>query len=369
MPSILFVIDAMPLGGGPFICYSLISALDSAVLRPCVVTLFSQGPLGQKLEREGVPSLCLGLQHPFRLTQLRKFLPDIVSFAEHHDTCLVHAHLSASGLYGGLAARALGVPAVFTVHGELSRSFPFRLAEMGIRHLFGTIVGVSHRGEAEIRRYSFPNKKRRFLHIHNGIDTLYWQQEPGNFSQFPKDGTTIRIAMVANFFKEKDHWTAIESFRLFSRKYDDSLLLLAGAGEERNRVESWVRGLGLRNVVFVGTVENIKALLIQTDIFLLASLSEEISIAVLEAMAMGLPVVASNVGGMREIITHEVDGVLVPPRDPDALFKALDELVQKPMLRKSIGQKAQERVASAFSLHTMTDAYHSLYHELVGPLP
>ena len=364
---ILFVVDAMILGGGPVVCYNLIRSLNSTHFNPCVIALFSKGPLGERLESEGVPLLCLNLRRPFRLTQIRKFLPEIVSFARAHNVCLVHAHLMASGLYGGLAARTLGVPAVFTAHGELSRRFPLCLVEVGIRHLSGTLVGVSRCGEAEIRRYSLFRKGRRFLHIYNGIDTLYWTRDAYTADRFPKDEKRICITMVANFFREKDHRTAIESFRLFSAKYANSLLTLAGEGEERTRVEGWAREMGLQNVVFAGEVEDIKALLARTDIFILSSLSEGFGIAVVEAMAMELPVVASDVGGMREIITHEVDGVLVPPKDPGALFKALDKLVRQPMLRESIGKKARERVVSTFSLDTMTNAYLSLYRELMEP--
>jgi glycosyltransferase involved in cell wall biosynthesis len=278
----------------------------------------------------------------------------------------VHAHLLAAGLYGGLAARIMKVPAVYTAHGVLAVNAPLRFAEIAIRHLFRAIVGVSRHGEIELRRYILGKKRQKVRCIYNGIDTDYWVMTPGREQLFPRDGRSIKLTMVANFFKEKDHWTALEAFLLFRGKYPNSCLTLAGDGEQRDQVESWVRQIQISNVLLTGAVEDIRSLLMRTDIFVLASFTEGISIAVLEAMAMGLPVVASDVGGMREIITHGVDGFLVPPRDPQAFFQAVDTLIAQPLLRVSLGQKARERVISAFSVTAMTSAYQSLYHELLG---
>lgn len=367
---ILFVVDEMIAGGGPVVCYNLIKSLEPTKFKPCVVTLFSKGALGERLESTGIPFLCLNLKNPFNPLQIKNSLSHIILFAKAHDVCLLHAHLTASGLYAGLAAKVLHIPVLFTVHGELSKRFFLRLIEIGVKQLFETLVGVSHRVTEEMRRFSFLKRNQRVLQIYNGIDTSYWACETNSSSGitecFPKSDRGIHITMVANFFIEKDHYTAIESFRLFYEKYNNSFLILIGDGEKRTCVEKWTRDMKFENVIFTGRVEVVRAWLTRTDIFVLASTSEGISIAVLEAMSMGLPVVASDVGGMREIITHEVNGILVPPKDPVALFEAMDRLVQDSIFRKAIRNKARERVVSTFSLEAMVGAYHAVYQDLLA---
>jgi hypothetical protein len=105
-PAILFVIDKMVRGGGPVVCQKLVQSLCGTPYRPCVVTLFGKGKIGEELADAGFPLLSLDICRPFRLRQILNHVPSIVSFARSHRVGLVHAHLTASGLYGGLAARA-----------------------------------------------------------------------------------------------------------------------------------------------------------------------------------------------------------------------------------------------------------------------
>ena len=358
--AILFVIDAMIRGGGPKVCYELIRALPADRYRPCLVTLFEMGSLGEALAAAGVPSLCLSLRHPFHPRQLLAALPRITAFARQQQARLLHAHLTAAGLYGGLAARRLGLPALFTIHGQLSRRLPLRWVERGVRQLFPLLVAVGRQVEQETKR-NLLTSGRQVLQVYNGIDTAYWQPLS------PREtNREIHITMVANFFREKDHATAIEAFRLLQERCDTRLRLqLVGEGETRSAVERQVGELGVANIDFLGAVADVRDILAQTDIALLASFSEGISLAVLEAMAMGLPVIASDVGGMREILTNGVEGLLVPPGDPESLCRALERLVQDAGLRASLGMRGRAKVEAQFSLAAMVSAYVESYDQLM----
>jgi glycosyltransferase involved in cell wall biosynthesis len=360
---ILFVIDAMIRGGGPRVCFDLIRALPDDRFRPCLVTLFEAGSLGEALAAEGVPALCLSLRRPFHPCQLLRGLPRLVAFARQHQVRLLHAHLTAAGLYGGLAARHLGLPALFTIHGALARRLPLRWVEVGVRELFPLLVAVGQEVEREAKQHLLAPCGHRVLQVYNGVDTGYWSPPRRR-----RDGGEVCIAMVANFFREKDHLTAIEGFRRLRERWQGPVrLLLVGEGETRRQVEDQVARTGVANVEFLGPVADIKALLERTDIALLASFSEGISLAVLEAMAMGLPVVASDVGGMREILSEGAEGFLVPPGDPESLAGALGRLVQDAGLRASLGAQGRARVEERFSLRAITSAYMEAYDKLMEP--
>ncbi len=360
--SILFIIDAMIQGGGPKVCYELIRALPADRYKPCLVALFELGSLGEALVAAGVPTLNLSLRHPFSPQQLLAALPQITAFARQQEVRLLHAHLTAAGLYGGLAARRLGLPALFTIHGQLSRRRPLRWVERGVRQLFPLLVAVGHQVEQETKSNLLAPGRRRVLQVYNGIDTAYWQPPPTRDAA----RSELCITMVANFFREKDHTTAIEAFRRLQQRCQARIRLqLVGDGEGRSAVERQVGELGLNNVDFLGAVDGTRAILTQTDIALLASFSEGISLAVLEAMAMGLPVVASDVGGMREVLADGMEGLLVPPGDPESLCCALARLAQDARLRAEMGKRGRAKVEAQFSLAAMTSAYMDSYDKLM----
>ena len=131
-------------------------------------------------------------------------------------------------------------------------------------------------------------------------------------------------------------------------------------------MEGYVRRTGVGGVGFPGTVGDVRGLLTTTDIFVLASFTEGISISVLEAMAMGVPVVASDVGGMSEIIRDTTHGVLVRPQSPEALFQALDGLVNRPEGLRTMRIEARKRVVDSFSVEVTVCRYKALYRQILG---
>jgi glycosyltransferase involved in cell wall biosynthesis len=124
--------------------------------------------------------------------------------------------------------------------------------------------------------------------------------------------------------------------------------------------------LGLaERVHFLGNRRDVPDLLGAMDIFVLPSHSEGVSLAVLEAMAAGLPVIVSEVGGLPEIVRHEENGLLIPPKDPEALAKSLAQLLDSPDLAKRLGAKAREHIQEKYSLEQMSRAVNEAYDELV----
>jgi len=147
---------------------------------------------------------------------------------------------------------------------------------------------------------------------------------------------------------------------------------IIGAGPEHSRVLYTVDDLNLKeHVHLLGQLppDDVRRRLQQADVFLLASLSEGISNAVLEAMACGLPVVTTDCGGMREAVADGVEGFVVPVRDPAAMAEALRKLAADPELRAIMGQRARERILGEFTLEQQTQQFLALYRDVLEQQP
>ena len=180
---------------------------------------------------------------------------------------------------------------------------------------------------------------------------------------------TVVIGTVGRMEEVKDQINLAQSFiRLVENQHDGIRflrLVMIGDGALHQSVQSMLEEAGLDEVVWMpGERENIPALLNAMDIFVLPSLAEGISNTILEAMASGLPVVATNVGGNSELVLDEVTGFLVPRSNPDALSNAIQRYIDSPDLRREHGVNARRRCEEMFSISNMVDRYMHIYDKL-----
>jgi L-malate glycosyltransferase len=185
-----------------------------------------------------------------------------------------------------------------------------------------------------------------------------------------------RIVTVANLRQEKAHDVLLHAAQLVLRRYPDAEFLLAGDGPRRLELESLAHRLEIASRVrFLGHCDDVPALLSECDAFVLPSLSEAFPNGVLEGMAAGLPVIASRVGGILELIEHQRTGVLVPPGDSRALGYALLDLIGWDVHAAALGRAARHAVETKYSFERMVAAYERLYaselarHAVVAPSP
>jgi glycosyltransferase involved in cell wall biosynthesis len=165
----------------------------------------------------------------------------------------------------------------------------------------------------------------------------------------------------------KDQANLIHAFARVRERVPEAVLLLIGDGTLRGELERLAGELGLMDAVrFLGDRSDVDRLLRGLDIFALSSLSEGYSVALLEACAAGLPIVATDVGGNREIVRDQNNGLLVPAADPDALAAALGRLLQAPELTSTMGRAGRKWVLAEGSLRTMAERYLRLYAQPGG---
>lgn len=341
---------------------------------PVVCALQEPGALASELDRMGVPLMVVP-----RRPGLDPGLPmRLSSWLQREGIDLVHTHNPSPHLYGALAAAITrrsgrssgsgrGPRVVHTKHG---RNYPGVRRKVLVNRLASSltdrVVAVSEDARAVAVDVEGVNPAK-VVTILNGVDTEEYR--PGDAASarallgVPEGG--YHVGCVARLSPEKDHATLLAAFASLRARRPDAHLTLVGDGPLRKELEADAgrRGLG-EAVTFAGTRGDIAALLPGFDVFALSSRTEGISLTLVEAAAVGLPIVATRVGGNPEIVRDGETGLLVPAGDPEALAAALDAVASKPD-RSEMGRRGRARMVERFSVDTMVQAYEDLYAEVL----
>lgn len=175
-----------------------------------------------------------------------------------------------------------------------------------------------------------------------------------------------RIVTVANLRPEKAHEVLIDAFASLSRTHPDLELLVVGTGGCGEELRSLAAERGVASQVrFLGHRDDVPALLSESDVFVLTSRSEAFPNSVMEAMAAGLPVIATAVGGVPELVQHRANGILIPADDRAAVVQALRDLIDDPAGAAALGRAARETIQSRFSFTRMVSSFEDLYLDLL----
>jgi sugar transferase (PEP-CTERM/EpsH1 system associated) len=284
---------------------------------------------------------------------------------------IVHCHNFGPLIYGsvsGRLARTAGV--VYTAHGRYSSSRLGR-AVFRRRWLVDRIVTVSDDAR-EVAIASGGVRPDRVVTLINGIEVERFAGDPGDEVRarrrelgLPQDAFVFGI--VARLTAVKDHPNLFEAVaRLRRQGYTGAHLCVVGDGELGDELKARAGELGLGDAIsFLGARRDIPELLGVFDAFVLSSYSEGLSITLLEAMAAGLPVVATDVGGNPEVVLDDVTGYVVEARNPEALASAMQKIMQNPDEAAVMGERGRDRVQRKFSLDVMVGGYEQIYEELL----
>jgi glycosyltransferase involved in cell wall biosynthesis len=202
--------------------------------------------------------------------------------------------------------------------------------------------------------------------IYNGIDTNVFKVRlnKGDESDEGSGSRSVKIIHIGRFDPAKNHELLVDAIAIVLRNFPNVNALLVGEGEYRASIMKKVIKSNLSNhVEFLGVRSDIPDLLSGGDIFVLSSIAEGFGLVLVEAMALGLPIVSTNVGGVKEVVRDGVNGILVEPNAPDALAEALEELIKNKERRKQMGQ-AGIAIAKGFDIHITTRKYNELYDRL-----
>jgi glycosyltransferase involved in cell wall biosynthesis len=305
--------------------------------------------------------------HPHR-AYLRE-RAEIAGLCERHRPHLVHTHGYHADLIGGAAARASGTPVVTTVHGFTGGGWKNRLYEFLQRRAFRSfdrVVAVSRRQAAELAGAAVGPGRIRV--VPNGWDgSLSALERLEARRALGVAGDHFRIGWAGRLSHEKGADTLVSALpRLARLPYAVSFI---GAGPERPRLERITAASEFgRRVRWHGMVPDAGRYFRAFDLFVLSSRTEGMPIALFEAMAAEVPIVATAVGGVPEVVGAR-EALLVPPDDPEALALAIQAVHDDPHAAAVRARAAREHLMAEFGLERCIDRFESLYRELVQEYP
>lgn len=273
------------------------------------------------------------------------------------------AHGFSEHIWGRMAGLWARVPTLIHVeHNSRERytSWRLKLSQWLTPHT-AAIVGVSEGVKSSLIARGFP--AQQCIAISNGVDT-------SRFDAVPSLSWSARqphVIMASRFAKQKDQPTLIQALGILKRKEIQTRLAFAGLGKKRLLQQSQKMasqaGLTLQ-IDFLGHVDNLPSLLARHQVFVLSTHFEGMPLALIEAMASGCACIGTDVVGVREVIEHNVTGLLVPENNPQALADAIALLLQDPGKAESLGVAAKARVKQQFTLQVMNDHYKKLLFDL-----
>ena len=333
--------------------------------RPVVACLQKAGPLLESVQQ---PVEEFSLRGSLAQIDTAQVILRLAAFMEREGVRLVHANDHYSNL--------LAVPAAKLVRAKVIcsrldlRQWAFRaqrLAEsLALRTADAVMVNARCLREATVREDGV--RADKVYVVHNGVDLPAFDAAAKADPGVPSGRPTI--AVVANLHASKGHLELIEAVARMRAELRDLLVLCAGEGPMRPVLEQQIAFHGLRDtVLLLGHRRDVPALLARSRVACAPSHEEGLSSAIVEAMAAGLPVVGSEVGGTPELVAEGETGLLVPPRDPQALAERLLALLRDPERGRALGAAARKRVEAEFSLPALSQRLGDLYRATLADVP
>lgn len=333
-------------------------------------------PLERKAVDRGIEVvLCPHLVRPIRAGADLRAMNGIHRFLKNRRFDIVHTHTSKAGILGRIAARRARVPAlVHTPHGHVFYGYfgPLRSRlylglERWAARFTDRIVTLTERGRQEHLALGVGRPGQHVV-IPSGLPIENFFPDPERRRRARErlaiaPGTPV-IGTVGRLTAIKEQKTLLEAACRLRHRHPGLVALLVGDGELRDDLEERAGRLGLGETVrFLGWRTDVPELLNALDAFVLCSRNEGMGRALVEAMASGLPAVATGVGGIPDLVRDGENGLLIPAGDPDALAEAVGRLLASPEARRAIGQKARESSAE-YSVEEMNRRLEKLYREL-----
>lgn len=290
-------------------------------------------------------------------------IKQLVKIIKKNKVDIVHTHASLSGR---IAAKITGAKIVYTRHTpseSMTQNGLKRVINKYINNfLCDKVIAVSNFVEKQLIEDGISHKK--IIKIYNGVN--YSEYE--SLSHLKREnGEGLTLIQVARLEAEKGHKYAIEAISLIDKEKYSVKLIIVGDGSKKGELEELAKGLKVEDrVAFTGYVKVVKGFVEKSDVIILPSINEAFAIALLEGMAAGKPCIASNVGGVPEVAQDGVNGILVEPKNSEAIKDAVVKLYENPELRRSMGEQSIRIVKEKFDSTKLIKHIEQVYAELLS---
>lgn len=365
MLKVLYVLNHAGKAGTERYVESLVSKLDNKKIKAYFV-YNEEGLLAEKLKELGVATFRVVMRNRYDL----KAAWEISALCRKLSIDLIHTHYLREN-YIALLSRIFNpsVKVVYTNHFILKNDLATRLSNRMLTSLEARTIAVCNRGREMLVHNGFSRKKVEVMF--NAVDPAYWRQPVESTLReeygISKDESVLLCA--SRFAHDKGHAYLVNALAELSRITDKPFkCVLAGDGPLLEDIKKQVDKLGLQNkVIFTGFRSDIKNLFYGSDIYINSSEHEALSFLILEALASGLPLIATDMGGNSDIVNTDTDcGLLVEYGNALELAEAIKSLMDDGKLRESLRQNALKAVEDRFNLDKMVEKTYNLYESVIG---
>ena len=327
-----------------------------------IVTLVSGGTLVEELRGANVPVIELGVRSKLDLSIGWR----LFQFWRQDPPDLIHTHLYHAGILGRVIARTLSLgPVIVHQQGPERARSPFRTLLDRFTSAWVDQYLTTCQAVAQILQQREKIPAEKILVIYNGIskDQTFSDTKP---AEWPIPPGRKGVVCVGRLSSEKGQAVLIEALSLLKEKSQMPFTVFLGDGPLRSEFEMRCKDLKLDgDVFFAGVRRDIREWLPHFDLFVLSSDWEGVSLALLEAMSAGLPVIATAVGGTPEIVLDEDSGILIPPRDPGSLAESINRLCSDQELMDRLAQSGRQRIADHFTIEETVRQFDLDYRSLL----
>jgi glycosyltransferase involved in cell wall biosynthesis len=371
---VTFIVGSLDIGGAERQLVRLANALDRSRFEPAILTWFGGGVLEKELAPD-VPVVKLGLgrvrlaRGPAKILLALNILRALFRELRALGPDVVDAYMFTAYVLGALAAWTVRVPVIIASRRGLVSYATYPARWRLVARLANQVIDLHLCNSEAVRRWAIEKERlpeSRTAVIHNGLDL----PAPSALELDPawrrNAGGTLAV-MIANFHGYKAHSMVLDAVAKLRRDHPEFKLVLFGDGDERENLQRQAAALALgTGVVFAGARPDAAEFLPAFDLSILASDEEGFPNVVMESMAAAVPVVATDVGGVPELVDDGVEGKLVPVRDPDALAAAIGWMIEHPAERRAMGEAGRRRIREHFSVAGMVSAHEELFTRLLG---
>jgi glycosyltransferase involved in cell wall biosynthesis len=365
--SVLHLIDTGGPGGAETVFAQLAQRIVIAGLRP-VTVVPRDAWLAGSLRSRGLEPLVINSRGSFNM----RYVGALLRLTRQRRVRLIHTHLLGSAVYGALIGLVRRVPVIAVLHGPTDLRAPGRMAFLKrwlLKRGCSVVVAVSTSTRDALAEFGV--RRERVTLIRNGVDTEAYT--PGHAEDLRRElGLTsedLLVGAVGNIRAPKAYEVLLHAAKTVLERCPRAFFVVVGEGNEASLRPLLqlceTLDIGGR-VKFVGFRKTEAALFRNFDVFVSSSRSEGLSLAFLEAMATGRPIVATRSGGPQEAVVPGDSGILVPIEDPPALAAALLDVLSDAGLRARVGAAARSHVVANFSLDATVREYEALYRRLAG---
>jgi len=379
---LLHLVHSLGIGGAEIALFYYIKALGVEGYDHYVYCFKNDGPVRQKIEALGVP-VYIGrnrdsIKHPIKfVASIILLLRGLLVFIKRKRIHIIQSHSGEANQLSVALGKISGVPVFPTVHSTMAfrdersiwdlRVYLIKIVNWLVYRLADRVLAVSQQIKKIIRkRYNLDDSK--VLVLKNGIVVEPNSSQGAGFeTEFPSSSNKVRVIAVGRLVHSKNFDTLVKAVAEIAARGSIALfLVIVGDGEERPRLEKLIEDLGVAsNIRLLGFRDDVLGLMKSCDLFVIPSLYEGLSIAMIEAMACGLPIIASSAPGLREHIENEKNGILFPVGDSKTLADCILKLSNDLELRAKLSEGARESFENEYDMHKNIKPLDLVFREYV----